>query len=226
MKSVSHCTHGSGSIIAEAFDEKDVKRQVYLSDVRSACVFPTGALPGYWLVFGRQRKQLPAGKYPLLFMAEGENIMHERLFEKLTDACSKYKCRTVYAYLPRADRKGGVGGFDDLWRYLHNRKLNINLIPAPAAEDVDYGKALAREFWEDGALDLPEMDSAPTILRAQLKQLSGIKERGRDVGTGDEDLYAFHALRHLLAGYMKFNNVIPYAARGQKSPKADPRGWT
>lgn len=226
MKSVSHCRYTITSIIAEAVDDKDVHRQVYLSDVRGGVVFPTGALPGYFVMCGRKRKQLPAGKFPLLFCTEGESIVHEAMFTKLTDACMKFKCKTLYANLPRQDRHRGVGGFDDLWRYLRNRKLGINLVPAPASEDVDYGKALLREFWADQALELPSIDTNPTILRDHLQQLAGLREVGKAEGLKDENLYAFHALRYLLCGYVKFNNVIPWDARSGKNPKANPKGWT
>lgn len=218
MKSVTHCKYTGTSVVAQAIDEKGVKREVYLQDARAAVVFPTGALPGYFVMMGRKREILPTGKSPLLFLTEGENLMHEILFSDLTDSCVKFKCKTIYANLPRTDRKRGVGGFDDLWRYLRNRKLAINLIPAPAADDVDYGRALVREFWIDKAFDIPDPHDRPTILRSQLAVLTPDGE--------DDKLYAFHALRHLLCGFVKFNNVIAYDARPQKSEKANPRGWT
>lgn len=227
MKSALRCQYTGSGILAHIEDDKGVERRINLADVRAGVVFPTGALPGYFLLMGRKWETLPAGKRPLMFLTEGQHIMHETLFGQLTDACSKFKCRTIYADLPRQDRKGGVGGFDDLWRYLRNRKLNINLIPAPAADDVEYGKALLREYWSDRAIDLPEMDVTSTTLRGQLRKLSGIKEAGRDPGGVDErDLYAFHAVRFLIAGFVKFNNVIQYGREHRKDPRGNSRGWT
>ena len=226
MKSVTNCQYTGTGILAHAIDEKGVNRRITLADVRAGVVFPTGAQPGYFLIMGRKWESLSTGKRPLLFMAEGEDIIHETLFSKLTDSCAKFKCRTLYALLPRADRKGGVGGFDDCWRYLRNRKLQINLIPAPAADDVEYGKALLREYWQDRALDLPDPDVTPTTLRAQLRKLSGLSEPGKDSGTDEKLLYAFNAMRYLLAGFVKFNNVIQYGREHRKDPRGNSRGWT
>jgi hypothetical protein len=220
MKSVTNCQYTGSGILAHGTDEKGVERRIPLADVRAGVVFPTGAQPGYYLLMGRKWDSLPSGKRPLLFMAEGEDIIHETLFSKLTDSCSKFKCKTVYANLPRQDRRGGVGGFDDLWRYIHNKKLGINLIPAPASDDREYGKALLREYWQDKALDLPDSDTTPTILRFQLRKLAGLREPGKDSVIDETLLYAFHAMRYLLAGFVKFNNVIQYG----RETKRDPRG--
>ncbi len=216
MESVTNCTYFGNSVIAQAIDDKGVKRYVYCSDVRAGIIFPTGKNPGYYVLFGQERETVPTGKHILLFLSEGEDIMHESLFSKLTDDCTKYMCKTVYAHLPRTDRRGGVGGYDDLWRYLRNRRLAINTIPAPAAEDVEYGRALLREFLKDKAIDIPA--HRPTILKRHLSQMTG--------DTKEEDVYAHSAMRYLLTGYVKYNQPIPFEAKIQKSPKANPRGWT
>jgi hypothetical protein len=227
MKSVTRCQYTGSGILAHAQDEKGVERRIALADVRAGVVFPTGALPGYYVLFGRKWTSLPAGKRPLMFLTEGQELVHEALFTKLSDACTKFKCRTIYADKPTANRVGGIGGFDDLWRYLRNRKLQINLIPAPAADDVEYGMALLREYWTERALDLPPTDLTPTILRGQLKTLPGLKQPGKDDGAIDEKrLYAFHAMRFLLAGFVKFNNVIAYGVQARKDPRASSKGWT
>jgi len=227
MKSISHCIYTGSGVVAQALDIKETKRQINLQDVRAGMVFPTGSMPGYFLILGREVELVPTGKPMMLFIHEAENIMHELLFQDFTDACTKFKCKTVYAYLPRQDRKRGVGGYDDLWKYLRNRRLKINLVPAPAAEDVEYGKALLREFWTDDAFDLPPMDSKPTVLRQQLKQLVGIRDVSKDNKGLDESLlYAFHALRYVLTGFIKFTNVIQYLPKTEPSPRAAAGGWT
>jgi hypothetical protein len=68
------------------------------------------------------------------------------------------------------------------------------------------------------------MDDNPTNLRKQLKQMIGLVDPERKKRQTDEadisSLYAFHALRYVLAGFVKFNNVIAYGTQ----PKRDPRG--
>jgi hypothetical protein len=218
MKSVSHCQWTGSGILAHCEDNKGVKHRIGLMDVRAGVWFPTGGLPGYYVMFGRRWDTVPTGKAQLLYLTEHEDIMHEPLFRALTDDCTKFRCKTLYAHLLRHDRRGGIGGYDDLWRYLKNRKLNVNLVPAPAAEDVDYGAALIREYIKDEAIEIPDTDETPTILR---KQLSLIEPK-----TDKAPLYAFSALRFVLGGFVKFNNVIPYMPRSGHSEKANPKGWT
>ena len=219
MRSVSHCQFTGSGVIAHAEDEKGVQHRVFLQDARAGVSFPTGGLPGYYVLIGRQFDTISTGKAKLLYLCEGEDIMHEPLFQSLTDACTKFKCRTLYAHLPRVDRRGGIGGYDDLWRYLRNKRLGINMMPAPAAEDEDYGKALIREYIKDRAIDVPEYEDNPTILRGQLREITE---------DGDaKHLYAFHALRLVIAGFVKFNQGIPYSPETRKSSaKANPKGWT
>ena len=228
MKSISHCQNLGNNIVAFGVDDKGARREIYVVDVRAGISFPTGTLPGYFVLIGRQREQTVSGKNVLLFMAEGEDLMHEAMFATLTDACAKYKCRTVYADLPTQNRRGGVGGYDDLWRYLRNKKLKIALLPAPASDDVEYGKALIREFWTDKAMDLPELYTRPTTLRKHLKIMTGgLAEPGKDNKTPNEEaLYAFHAMRYLVCGFVKYNNMIPFDVGVETSPRANAKGWT
>jgi len=228
MKSVSHCQYTGTGVLAHVVDEKDVKIRVSLLDVRAGVVFPTGSLPGYYVLFGRKAEQLPSGKLPIMYLTEGEHIMHDALFEMLTDACTEFKCRTIYAMMPPRDKRmASMGGFDDLWKYIRAKHLPIKVVPAPAAKDPDYGKAVAREYWADNALEVPPSDLNPTTLVKQSKDMAGIIESGKaDTGAQEDKLYAFHAMRHVLCGFVKFNNVVQYDQKPVKSARSDARGWT
>jgi len=222
MKSVSRCTWNGNAVVAEAIDTKNVKRRVMLQDVRAGLIFPAETLPGYYVLFGREIEAKSVDKHKFLFMSEGESHTHDTLFSKLTDDCSKFKCKTVYAKLKRQDRRGGVGGYDDLWRYIKAKKLSINLIPAPAADDVEYGKTLLGEYWLDGCLDIPDFKITPTKLRAQIKKM----DQDADISPDIDTLYSFHAFRYLISGFTKFANVIPYSPRQKQHDKASQKGWT
>lgn len=229
MKSALHCQYTGNGVIAHIENEKGITERISMADVRAGVVFPTGALPGYYLMIARKWDQLPSGKRILYFMTEGESLVHEELFTKLTDDCIKFKCKTLYAELPRQDRKGGIGGFDDLYRFIRNKRMGINLIQAPAARDVEYGKALLREYWSEEAIKLPYSDINYTTIVSHLKPIRGFQEAGDgtdDSNYNEDNLYAFHAMRHVLAGFVKYNNVIQYEKKFKKDPKANPKGWT
>ena len=123
MKSVSRCIWDGQSVIAQAKDHKDVDHRVFLQDVRAGIVFPTGGLPGYYVLFGRKTTKKSTDNPTYMYLTEDEHLRHERLFDSFTDACVKFKCRTVYAKIERQDRHGGIGGYDDLWRYVRAKKL-------------------------------------------------------------------------------------------------------
>jgi hypothetical protein len=228
MKSIDFCTWTGSAIHAQGTDNKGIKREIWMVDSRAGITFPTGRLPGYYVIMGRRSGVSPTGKRELIFMAEGENLNHELLFGLLTDDCMRYKCKTVYATLPRQDRRGGIGGFDDLWRYIKNKKVNLALTQAPAAQDVEYGKALIREYGEEGMIDLPPSDLRLTTLAAHMKDMVGAATEATqdEKGPDESKFYAFHAFRHVVCGFVKFNQVIKYHTPSKVDPRANPLGWT
>lgn len=227
IAAVKHCMEQGGGVVALCKDSRGPEVRRNLKDCRGGVVFPSGGWPGYFLLMGREFFTTKNGKNGLLFLSEGESIMHESLFSLMTDDCAKFKVRTLYAALPITDRHGGVGGFDDLFRWLKKKGLNgINLTAAPSSRDGGYGDALIKEYWMDGALDIQgkkgevAAEGELSTLRKQLRMMF------TDTDVNRAGLYAVEALRYLIAGYVKYENVVQYKRNVGKSPLANPKGWT
>jgi hypothetical protein len=216
MRKILSVMHFADGFIARGINDNGIKTDVPLAEIRGAVTWPTGSLPGYYLLIGQEKGPNKYGKRPLLFLAEKEEKTNAPLFDSLTDDMARLKCFTVYA-----NREGNQtltdGFYRALWDYLRNKRLNPRLVPAPSADDVEYGKVLIQEWLKHDALDTPRF--SPTILRDQLKKM---------VTEGAvEQFYAFHALRYLLTGFIKYprRNVAPFT-QNRNADRKDPRGWT
>ncbi len=204
----------ANEVLAHVLNDKDVKETLVLSEVRGAVAMPTPTAPGYFIFLGKQRSRNEFGKHPLHFLAEGEDPALHSLFEKLSDVAVKVECRIVYAVQKREKRDIG-GPWRELWNFIHEKRLNLQLIPAPSANDIDYGKVLIGEALKTKALILPR--TAPTIIKAQLQRMVPDSD-------GDE-FYAFNALRFLLAGFSKYKSELPFVEQRVKDRKSA-GGWT
>jgi hypothetical protein len=216
MRKILSVMHFADGFIARGMSDNGVSAEVPLAEVRGAVSWPTGSLPGYYLLMGQEKGSNKHGKRPLLFLAEKEEKTNTSLFDSLTDDMARLKCSTIYAN--RGGNQTLIDGFyGALWDYLRNRRLSPRLVPAPSADDVEYGKVLIREWLKHNALDIPRFST--TILREQLKKM---------VTEGAiEDFYAFHALRYLLAGFTKYPQRIAMSfAQSRNADRKDPRGWT
>jgi hypothetical protein len=205
-----------GDVLAHFINDKDVKETAILSDVRGGISMPAASAPGYCIFLGRERDANEYGEHPLRFLAEEENDLHQSLFEKMTSLAVKLRCGIVYARQNRTQR-GIEGAYSDLWRFIRSKGLNLRLVPAPSAEDVSYGKVLVAEGLKTKALVFPE--SVPCTVKAQLQSMTPDSE--------GEELFAFHALRFLLAGYRKYaQRERPLGAVDQTSSnRKNPGGW-
>jgi hypothetical protein len=216
MKKIISVLHFADGFIARGVNDNGVNGEIPIAEVRGAVTWPTGSLPGYYLLMGQEKGSNKHGKRPLLFLAEKEEKTITSLFDSLTDDMARLKCFTIYA-----NREGNQtlidGFYGALWDYLHNKRLTPRLFPAPSADDIEYGKVLIQEWLKHDSLDIPRF--SPTILRDQLKKM---------VTEGAvEQFYAFHALRYLLTGFAKYPARIatPFA-QNRNADRKDPRGWT
>ena len=218
MKRFIHVQIFAEGLIAHGITDTDAKAQIDIWEVRAGIVGPTGSQPGYAVFFGLGKKRNVVGKNPLIFLNEREEKLHGPLLEKVTNDAIRLRCTVFYAN--RGAKRMLEGFYGSLWKYLQDTKLNITLMPAPSVDDPEYGAALIQEALSSKAL---KMLSTETTLRNQLKQMTS--ENLRD------DLYAFEALRFVLAGFEKYPEPQPSAfARGGFKQghidRKDAAGWT
>ena len=222
MKTLSNVIQYSDKLTARYMVKEDsgkwIHRVIDFSEARASIIMPSAAQPGYFLIMGREIYPNEYGRNPLRFMMEGEDLLHDILFEKLSDAAKK--CRSVACYA-KQDRtvRGMEGSYRELWQYLRtNRISGIRLMPAPSATDVEYGKTIIRDYVKSQALYVPE----DTILRRQLKDMT--KKDKID----DAEFYAFHALRYLIAGFSKSKRMpLPWlTATKSNIDRKSAGGWT
>lgn len=218
MKRFTHVQIFAEGLIAHGINDNGIKKQVDIWEVRSAIVGPTGIQPGYAVFLGIGKKRNVYGKNPLIFLHEREEKLQGSLLEKVTDDAIRLRCSTLYA--DRGSQRTLEGFYGSLWKHIQDRRLNISIVPAPSSDDPEYGAALIQEALSSKAL---KMLSTETTLRNQLKQMTS--ENLRD------DLYAFEALRFVLAGFEKYPEPQPSAfARGGFKQghidRKDAAGWT
>ena len=185
--------------MARGDNDNGTKVSIPLVDVMGSVVMPTGRYPGYYLIMGKRLAVNEFRKRPLLLLAERECQTMSEVFDKLSDDLRRLKCRTLYAKQERNQRE--VSGFyRDLFQYLNSRRLNVNLMPAPSCNDYEYGRVLMVESFKSKVVELPGY--VKTVLKGQLRDITN------DSDVKDDALYAFHALRYILAGSEKYVNDI------------------
>jgi len=196
---------------------KWVHKHVDFSEARAAVVMPVSEHPGYFLIMGRETYPSPSGRNPLRFMMEGEEVLHDVLFQKLTDACRKCRSMTLYAKQERTTM-GMEGSYRELWQYIRKNQIGgIRLMPAPSSNDPEYGKTIVLEYIKSEALHVPR----GTILRPKLADMNKLQ-------TLDESFYAFHALRYVAAGFSKSKHMpLPFMTGSNASiDRKNAKGWT
>ena len=145
--------------------------------------------------------------------------MEPELFRHAVDAAIKVRSPVIYARQPT--KKRGIGGsYHSLWSYLQRTGIRTQIQPAPASDDERYGMVLVRDRIKQEGIEFPKFSRE--ILMSQL--------RGMTTETDRSALYAFHALRYLLAGFEKHTapavETLSAFTTGQVVEQPSPRGWT
>jgi hypothetical protein len=174
---------GSGYVIDYVNDAGGKKRDyVYIS--LGAVIPPIAGNPGYYLFLGIMFDTVPEGLHKIIFMAEGEEKIRNKLIQKLTDDSVRLFADSIYCDV-------GQRGF---FVALHNSNHNYDLKVAASPENFDYGESLVNELFSVEALNLPP----DSILYKQVfDPITGINEADE---LKEPKFYAFHALRFILAG--------------------------
>src|SRR4030043_997285 len=188
--------YGDGYLV-DGISDTGVKEQAMLIDIRCAIIPPKEEFPGYFLLMGMKKDSNIYGKYPLLFLHEGTATTQTELLDFMADHASRLKCSIVYCDVSATKQRSAQGFFKDVWKYrfLHNLPMRIN--QAVSSRDYEYGKAIVTEWFKDQALLRPIHE---TILDSQVKSDYGMVQ---DSDPSENRWYAFHALRFIIAGYIK-----------------------
>ena len=220
---MENCTHIEiflGDLVACGKNKKGDKIKIPLLEIRASMVPPEKGNPGYAAFFGLGKERNVAGRNPLIFLHECEEKLQGPLLEKATDAAMRLRCETFYA--DRAGHRGIEGFYGFLWKYINDRGLNINVVPAPSPNDSAYGASLLQELLVTESFEIPERK---TILKNQLRQMTAENLRDK--------LYAFDACRFVLAGFEKFPHLGRPAfseggvqSGGRNIDRRNSGGWT
>lgn len=211
MKEVLYIQRFANDFLANCINDKGVKQQVPIIETRGAVVPPVGEFPGYFVFFGMTSVPNIFGKYPLLFLCEGEYRTHGPLSQTLFNDAARMKASIIYA--DRGATRGKQSGFyQHLWKIQTSKKMTTRVVPAPSPEDVDYGMGIIRDWTREDAIKRPQI--TPTVL---VRQLSEDMREG-EVNPSDDRWHAFHAMRYLIAGFIK---SPPIATRRPSKPFVD-----
>jgi len=215
MRKIDFIQKFGEGFIAVGMSDTLVRKSISVHEVRGSVRWPVDGFPGYYLIMAKKKKINEHGKRPMLFLAEGENQSPSLMLEALSDDLVRLKCAKLYAKQDRTHR--GIEGFyKDLYHFIKKRKIGTIVVPSPSVNDPEYGRALIKEYIKDQAFDVPKL--VPTILREHLGSITDAMPAEK---------YAFHALRYLMAGFEKFDDVrqsfFPVNKEAQKE-KAE-RRW-
>ena len=185
MKRLKKISKAGTGYVADYIGDNGEERRDYVMEIVGAIIPPESLSPGYYLFLGLMFDQLPAGPHKILFLSEGLGQVRTQLIFAMNDDAVRLNASTVYA------DQANKGFFAHLW------SINSStwwLKPAASTKNIDYGSALINEIVVSKAIDWPK-DS--TVYAQVSDPLQGINE-GENLK--DPKLYAFHALRFILAG--------------------------
>lgn len=217
MRQIDSVIHWGAGLLAYGLNDAGGKASVPLLEVRGAVQWPTGEATGYYLIMGKRAEKNALGQNALLFLGEGEAFLPMDLYASFTDDISRLRAAVVYADTGKQGARRISGHYTDFYDYLSARGLNIDLTPAPSAQDKEYGVVLVREHMQKGLLELPRVRM--TTVLSQIRQMVE--------GTDYDPFYAFHALRYLLAGFAKYQEPVFAAWSDTRRREAvSAAGWT
>ena len=206
MQKIINVIAYGGGYLANGINDNGVKTQVPLIDIRGAIITPTDTTPGYFLYFGMKKNMNQYGKYPILFLSEGiqdpESESFADLVKELFDDAGRLKASTIYCEQPK-ERKNSGGFYRYVWEYRRINNLPCQVRPAPSPKETEYGFTLMQEWSKHRSIIRPIY--VDTVFKQQLASEDGMLE-GSDLKSNE--WYAFHALRFILAGFVK-NPPLP-----------------
>jgi hypothetical protein len=217
MRRIDSVRSFSGGYIAYGVSDAGAAETVPLVEIRAGVTWPKNVNPGYYIIIGKKAEKTPIGKNPLMFLCEGEDALPGRLYQKLLDDAVRMLANVIYAEKGSSSGARGVdkvGCYTDFFDVIG--QTNVELSPAPSVNDEEYGAVLVREYVKDGLLELPQYRM--TTILSQLRDMTP--------GCDMVGLYAFHALRFVLAGFTKYNDVPADWSQVKVQQDVKAMGWT
>lgn len=200
MREIHYIQQLGGGYLVNGISDNGVKIQIALIDIRGVIIPPTETSPGYYLYFGMKKKPNEYGKMPIMFLAEkvqDESQTFALFVRDLFDDASRLKASTIY--IEQLREKKNTGGFYRyVWEYRRIHNLPCTIRPAISVKDVEYGLSLLQEWSREKAIIKPAY--VDTMFKEQLTSSNGMVE-GSDLK--DPQWYVFHAIRFLIAGFIK-----------------------
>lgn len=207
MKEFKLIKRGGGGYIVDYLNDAGGESSTYAMAVASALIAPVGFIPGYYLTVGIQFEQTKSGLFKLIFIKEMESPSQAELITSFID--SALVNHVEYVYVDRKEKKDGF--FANVHQSGIKTHAPWRLLPAPSANDVLYGISLITQYIKDAAINCPD----DSIFFKQLNDL-GIRDQRntQDIKQTLEgpELYAFHALRFILAGMER--DILPVCKPG------------
>lgn len=210
MEEIFYIQRFADAFLAHARNDKGVKVQVPIVEARGAVVEPKEGHPGYYLFFGMKREINMFGKHPLMFLCEFESPSPSLVMQRVTNDASRMRASVIYADRGNSRREPS-GFYNVLWKLRSAERLPLKIVPAPSVSDHDYGRGLIRDWSDESAIERPMHNT--TILFSQLKPMW---DGATDLSQAQ--YYAFHAMRFLMAGFVK---DPPMGIRGPARHLAD-----
>lgn len=156
---------------------------------RASVSWPSPNVPGYYCILGLKDEPTLTEKKPLVLLAEGQDELMEKFFERLAVTANRLFCNRIFANL-----KHNRGFEDSLYKFVRQRKLEgIRPWDSSEFEDFDHGVSLIRQYKRDNALIISEK----SVLLRQIQSMTpdDLSEKF------EERFYAVAALCRVLGSF-------------------------
>jgi hypothetical protein len=131
---------------------------------RAGISWPSPNSPGYYCILGLKDESTLTEKRPLVLLAEGEDELMEKFFERLSVTANRLFCNRIFANLEH-----NKGFEDSLFKFVRQRKLEgIRPWDSSEFEDFDHGVSLIRQYKRNNALIISEK----SILLTQIQSMT------------------------------------------------------
>jgi len=149
------------NIVSKKPDEPK-KVDTYLT-TRAGISWPTPQSPGYYCILGLKDEPTLTEKNPLVLLAEGQDELMEKFFERLSITANRLFCNRIFANLEQ-----NKGFEDSLYKFVRQRKLEgIRPWDSSEFEDFHHGTSLIKQYKRHNALII----SGNTVLLKQIQSM-------------------------------------------------------
>jgi len=183
----------SGRFIIHTILNGGVEEQIRYLSVRAGVSFPSQDAAGAFVVVGQELDdKYETAPAPLVLLDEWEftGLSVDTFWDKVTDAVVLHDAKPIYF---DTQDEANLLAFQD---YCNRKKLNIDYLNAPFADNFFTGLSTANDWWSEGRLILDKTSQ----VRNQLKSITRA-----DLKESPETKFPLvNALRHVLSGFRKY----------------------